>query len=90
MTQDQRNIYIERIKTLPERLEELIRTFSIEQLDTPYGKGKWTVRQVVHHLADAHLHGIIRKERRQMEIPLVFRSASVRSAPLFDLDPQGA
>ena len=60
MTQDQRNIYIERIKTLPERLEELIRTFSIEQLDTPYGKGKWTVRQVVHHLADAHLHGIIR------------------------------
>lgn len=60
MTKNQRKIYIEQIKTLPERLGELIRTFSIKQLDTPYGKGKWTARQVVHHLADAHLQGFIR------------------------------
>lgn len=26
------------------------------QLDTPYRPGGWTVRQVVHHLADSHLN----------------------------------
>jgi len=60
MTQDQRDYYIKQIETLPERMEEQIRTYSIKQLDTPYGEGKWTVRQVVHHLVDAHMQGYIR------------------------------
>ena len=30
------------------------------QLDTPYRDGGWTVRQVVHHLADSHLNAFIR------------------------------
>ena len=30
------------------------------QLDTPYRPGGWTVRQVVHHLADSHIHSYIR------------------------------
>lgn len=30
------------------------------QLDLPYRPGGWTVRQVVHHLADSHLHGFLR------------------------------
>ena len=30
------------------------------QLDTPYRPGGWTVRQVVHHLADSHLNAYIR------------------------------
>ena len=30
------------------------------QIDTPYRDGGWTVRQVVHHVADSHLNAYIR------------------------------
>lgn len=60
MTNRDRKKYIEQIKTLPERLENLLRYAPDKKLDTPYGEGKWTVRQVVHHLADAHMNGFAR------------------------------
>ncbi len=31
-----------------------------EQLNTPYRDGGWTVRQVVHHLADSHMNAYVR------------------------------
>jgi uncharacterized damage-inducible protein DinB len=30
------------------------------QLDTPYREGGWTVRQVVHHIADSHMNAYVR------------------------------
>src|SRR5690606_23591802 len=30
------------------------------QLDTPYREGGWTLRQVVHHLPDSHMHAYCR------------------------------
>ncbi len=30
------------------------------QLDMPYRRGGWTVRQVVHHLADSHMNAYVR------------------------------
>ena len=30
------------------------------QLDTPYREGGWTLRQVVHHVADSHMNSYIR------------------------------
>ncbi len=30
------------------------------QLDTPYRPGGWSLRQVVHHLADSHAIGLVR------------------------------
>ncbi len=44
----------ERLRALPELVEQAVAGLSDEQLDTAYGEGKWTVRQVVHHLADSH------------------------------------
>jgi len=60
MTDEKRKQLIEQIKNFPERLEDTLREISITQLDTPYGPGKWTIRQVVHHLADSHLQGFAR------------------------------
>lgn len=51
---------IARIETLPARLEQAIRALDELQLDTPYREGGWTVRQVVHHVADSHMNAYIR------------------------------
>lgn len=45
---------------LPQALREAVAGLTDEQLDTPYREGGWTVRQVVHHLADAHLNNYVR------------------------------
>lgn len=54
------NQFITRIEALPVSLEKAIQNFSKDQLDTPYREGGWTVRQVVHHVADSHMHAYIR------------------------------
>jgi len=48
------------LKTLPKRLSSLVENFSESQLNTPYREGGWTVRQVVHHMADSHHHSYTR------------------------------
>lgn len=55
-----RENWIEEIAALPRRLRAAVEDLSAEQLDTPYRPGGWTVRQVVHHLADSHLNGYAR------------------------------
>ncbi|MFZ5818151.1 MAG: YfiT family bacillithiol transferase [Bacillota bacterium] len=52
--------YMEEIAQLPARLRAAVEDLSEEQLDTPYREGGWTVRQVVHHVADSHLNSYIR------------------------------
>lgn len=42
------------------RLRKAVEGLTDEQLDTPYRPGGWTVRQVVHHAADASMNGFIR------------------------------
>ena len=48
------------IAELPARLRDAVGGLSEAQLDTPYRPRGWTVRQVVHHLADSHMNGFIR------------------------------
>jgi uncharacterized damage-inducible protein DinB len=38
----------------PAQLTTLVTPWSDERLDTPYRPGGWTVRQLVHHIADSH------------------------------------
>lgn len=52
--------WIETLSILPGKLSELTRNLRMDQLDTPYREGGWTVRQVVHHLADSHFNSYIR------------------------------
>ncbi|MBI4910837.1 MAG: putative metal-dependent hydrolase [Acidobacteria bacterium] len=55
-----RAAWLEEIANLPSLLRSSVRGLSPSQLDTPYREGGWTVRQVVHHLADSHMHSYIR------------------------------
>ncbi|MGB5647707.1 YfiT family bacillithiol transferase [Muriicola sp.] len=52
--------WVAQMEALPVNLSDLVIPLSKEQLDTPYRAGGWTVRQVVHHLADSHHHSYIR------------------------------
>ncbi len=52
----ERNPSIASIRSLPAALESLVAGLTEEQLDTPEGEGEWTVRQVVHHMADADVN----------------------------------
>jgi hypothetical protein len=51
---------IAKIKELPALIEKAVAGLSDQQLDTPYRDGGWTVRQVVHHLADSHMNAFVR------------------------------
>jgi hypothetical protein len=48
------------IEALPARLRHAVGGLSDAQLDTPYRPGGWTLRQVVHHVADSHMNGLVR------------------------------
>jgi len=49
------------IGRMPKQLMEFAKSLTEEQWDMPYREGGWTVRQVVHHLADAHMNGFNRQ-----------------------------
>jgi uncharacterized damage-inducible protein DinB len=55
-----RAAHIQTVRLLPERLRAAVRGLSDAELDTPYREGGWTVRQVVHHVADSHAVAYIR------------------------------
>jgi hypothetical protein len=55
-----RKKWIKTIKKLPKRLKKVVTKLDDSQLNTPYRPEGWTVRQVVHHLADSHVNSYIR------------------------------
>jgi hypothetical protein len=48
------------IEALPRAMRAAVAGLSVAQIDTPYRPGGWTVRQVVHHVADSHMNAFIR------------------------------
>lgn len=48
------------IRMAPGLLEHAVLNLDEAQLDTPYRAGGWTVRQVVHHVADSHMNAYMR------------------------------
>ena len=60
MSEVRRNEMIEQIAETPAKMRAAVAGLSEKQLDTPYREGGWTVRQVVHHLADSHLNAYVR------------------------------
>jgi len=48
------------LAALPENLRAAIDRLSDAQLETPYRDGGWTVRQLIHHIADSHMNAYVR------------------------------
>ena len=55
-----RRLAVADIGALPGLLATAVLGLNDSQLDTPYRPGGWTVRQVVHHIADSHLNAFVR------------------------------
>jgi uncharacterized damage-inducible protein DinB len=55
-----RQDYITAIRDTPYLLEKAVEKLSEEQLDTPYRPEGWTVRQLIHHIADSHMNSFVR------------------------------
>jgi hypothetical protein len=63
---------IGRIESLPAKIEEIAKSLSARQLETPYRQEGWTARQVLHHISDSHLNAYIRtKWTLTEETPLI-------------------
>jgi uncharacterized damage-inducible protein DinB len=60
LTDPQRAEMIETVAAAPARLREAVSGLSEEQLQTPYRPDGWTVRQLVHHVADSHMNAYVR------------------------------
>lgn len=59
-TEGEREAQIAQIAALPANLRSAVAGLSAHQIETPYRDGGWTVRQLVHHVADSHMNSYIR------------------------------
>lgn len=60
LDQAEQTMMIRQIAGTPSNVRRAVAGLVDEQIDTPYRPGGWTVRQVVHHVADSHMHAYIR------------------------------
>lgn len=63
ITEEDRRYAVRVIAELPEQLYQAVRGLDEDQLNTPYRQGGWTVRQLVHHIADSHMIAFDRLRR---------------------------
>ena len=79
------------IGRMPQQLMEFAKALTPEQWDTPYREGGWTVRQVVHHLADSHMNGFNRQRLAVTceETPKIpgYPQATYANLPDYSTDP---
>jgi hypothetical protein len=59
-TPELRSSQIQILRELPTHLRAAVAGLNDAQLDTPYRDGGWTIRQVVHHIADSHANSYVR------------------------------
>lgn len=52
--------FINTIRLFPSTLNALVKAISEAQLNTQYRIDGWTVRQVIHHVADSHMNAVLR------------------------------
>jgi len=82
---EDRPLFLAQLAEAPANLRVAVAGLSDPQLDTAYRPGGWTVRQVVHHLADAQVNWYIRPKLAVTEdVPVTKTYAEQRWAELPD------
>lgn len=77
--------WISVLEHFPDKLERLVKNLTDKQLDTVYRPNGWTIRQVVHHVADSHHHSYTRfKWALTEDKPIIKAYFEDRWAELFD------
>jgi uncharacterized damage-inducible protein DinB len=74
ITRENRIELLLQMDAAPNHLRQAVASFSPSQLDTPYRPEGWTVRQVVHHLADSHINWYVRTKLAITEEDPIVRS----------------
>lgn len=59
-TDASRQLAIETLRALPGKLTPIVNALNDDQLQTPYRPDGWTVKQLVHHIADSHMNSYAR------------------------------
>jgi len=60
LSNEERQTLIDQIAATPEKMRTAVAGLSDAQLNTPYRPEGWTVRQVVHHVPESHMHSYVR------------------------------
>ena len=73
------------LEELPQKISSLVSDLSEEELNMPYRPDGWTIRQVVHHVADSHHNSYTRfKWALTEDTPTIKAYHEDRWAELFD------
>ncbi len=59
-TQEEVQSWITDIEKLPKQIRDAVQNLTPAQIDTRYRPEGWTIRQVVHHVADSHINAYMR------------------------------
>ncbi len=59
---------VARLTALPSALAAAISGLAAADFETPYREGGWTVRQLVHHVADSHINAFVRLKLALTEV----------------------
>lgn len=73
-TLEQIDLQVEILKQFPKDLKKVVNLLTPKQIDTPYREGGWTGRQLVHHLADSHMHAYLRTKFTLLEQDTVIKA----------------
>lgn len=67
LNEETRAMALKSLATFPEKLETLLNTFPETLLNKRYRLGGWTAVQVIHHVADSHMHSFLRCKHALLE-----------------------
>lgn len=59
-TDEQLRNWIQDLTDLTGKMRQAVVGLNYQQFDTPYRLGGWTIRQVIHHVADSHSNSLTR------------------------------